>query len=140
MKHPEKYSVLIIEDDPGYLFLLQNAISEINQLINVDLVYTGSQALELLLKDQIQLDLNRQQIPDIILANVHSDTFWLKDVKEIRAYSKFSNIPIYLFSSYNSELFNHKALELGANGCFDKPYTFHELKQLVNNLLEHKAA
>lgn len=140
MKHSEKYSVLIVEDDPGYLFLLQNAISEISKLINVDLVYTGSQALELLLKDKMELELNRQQIPDIILANVHSDTFWLKDVQEIRAYSKFSKIPIYLFSSYKSELFNNKAIELGANGCFDKPYTFHELKQLVNNLMGNRAA
>lgn len=140
MKHPEKYSVLIIEDDPGYLFLLQNAISEINELINVDLVYNGSQALELLMKNKIELELNRQQIPDMILANVHSDTFWLKDVKEIRAYSRFNTIPIYLFSSYNSELFNHKALELGANGCFNKPYTFHELKILVNSLMRNSAA
>ena len=120
--------------------MLQNAISEINELINVDLVYTGSQALELLLKDKMELELNRQQIPDIILANVHSDTFWLKDVKEIRAHRKFSKIPIYLFSSYKSELFNNKAIELGANGCFDKPYTFHELKQLVNSLVKENAA
>ncbi len=140
MKHPERYSVLIVEDDPGYLFLLQNAISEISELINVDLVYTGSQALELMLKDQIQLDLNRQQLPDLILANVHSDSFWLEDVREIRAYSRFNSIPIYLFSTYNSELFEHKALELGANGCYKKPYTFYELKELVNTLISSPAA
>lgn len=140
MKSPEKYSVLIIEDDPGYLFLLQNAIAEISEFINVDLVYTGTQALELMLKDKIQLELNRQQLPDLILANVHSDTFWLEDLIEIRAHTRFNSIPIYLFSSYNSELFNHKALELGATGCYPKPYTFHELKVLLNNLVALPAA
>ena len=37
----KKYSVLIVEDDPGDQFLLQNAIAEIDQAINIDQVYTG---------------------------------------------------------------------------------------------------
>lgn len=130
-----KYSVLIVEDDPGYQFLLQNAIAEINKLINVDLVYTGQQVIEFLLKDKVYFDLNRQEMPDLILANVKSDFFWLNDVEELRAHSQFDNIPLYLFSSYDSELFKNKALELGATGYYKKPYTFFDLKYLVNFIL-----
>lgn len=136
MKDPvKKYSVLIVEDDPGYQFLLQNAIAEINKLINIDLVYTGQQVVEFLLRDKVYLDLNRQEVPDLILANVKSDYFWLNDVEEIRAHSQFNNIPLYLFSSYDSELFKNRALELGATGYYKKPYTFFDLKHLVNFIL-----
>jgi CheY-like chemotaxis protein len=140
MKDDEKkLSVLIVEDDPNYMFLLQNAISEINELINIDLVYTGKQVIEFLLKDKVYLDLNRQEKPDLILANVKSDYFWLNDVEEIRTYSQFNNIPIYLFSSYDSELFKSKAYELGATGFYKKPYTFFDLKYLLSFIFMQNA-
>jgi len=127
MNSEKKYSVLIVEDDPGDQFLLQNAIAEIDQTINVDQLYTGRQVVEFLLKDQVYLDLNRQEIPDLIIANVKADFFWLEDLKEIRQHAAFNDIPIYLFSSYESELFKNKALELGATGFYKKPYTFQKI-------------
>lgn len=136
----KKYSVLIVEDDPGDQFLLQNAIAEINPAINVDLVHTGRQVVEFLLKERVYFDLNRQQMPDLIIANVKSDFFWLNDLEEIRKHDKFKGIPIYLFSSYESDLFKNKALELGANGFYRKPYTFLDLKNIMNVLLEETAA
>jgi DNA-binding response OmpR family regulator len=136
MKDPvKKYSVLIVEDDPGYQFLFQNAIAEINRFINIDLVFTGRQVIEFLLKDRMYLDLNRQEVPDLILANVKSEYFWLNDVEELRTYSQFNDIPLYLFSSYDSELFKNKALELGATGYYQKPDTFFDLKHLINFIL-----
>ena len=140
MNSEKKYSVLIVEDDPGDQFLLQNAIAEIDQTINVDQLYTGRQVVEFLLKDQVYLDLNRQEIPDLIIANVKADFFWLEDLKEIRQHAAFNDIPIYLFSSYESELFKNKALELGATGFYKKPYTFFDLKYILNSILNQTAA
>lgn len=71
----KKYSVLIVEDDPGDRFLLQNAIAEIDPSINVDIVHTGKQVVEFLSKERVYFDLNRQQMPDLIIANVKSDFF-----------------------------------------------------------------
>jgi len=136
----KKYSVLIVEDDAGDRFLLQNAIAEIDQAINIDQLYTGRQVVEFLLKDQVYLDLNRQEIPDLIIANVKADFFWLSDLQEIRQHKAFNDIPIYLFSSYESELFKNKALELGATGFYKKPYTFFDLKYILNSILNRKAA
>ncbi|WP_317897199.1 response regulator [Aurantibacillus circumpalustris] len=136
----KKYSVLIVEDDPSDQFLLQNAIAEINVAINIDIVHTGSQVIEFLLKDKVYLDLNRQEKPDLIIANVKADFFWLNDIKKIREYKEFDGIPVYLFSSYESELFKMKALELGANGFFKKPYTFFDLKYILNSILNKVAA
>ena len=141
MKNTEKrYSVLIVEDDPGDQFLLQNAIAEINQTINIEIVHTGPQVLDFLLKDQVYLDLNRQEKPDLIIANVKADFFWLNDLQKIRECKLFNTIPIYLFSSYESELFKSKALELGANGFFKKPYTFFDLKFILSSILNKVAA
>lgn len=141
MKNIEKkYSVLIVEDDPGDQFLLQNAIAEIDQAINIDLLHTGRQVVEFLLKDQVYLDLNRQEIPDLIIANVKADFFWLEDLQEIRKHKEFSEIPIYLFSAYESELFKNKALELGATGFYKKPYTFFDLKHVLSSIFKQKAA
>jgi len=135
MNSNKKYSVLIVEDDPGDQFLLQNAIAEIDQAINIDQLYTGRQVVEFLLKDKVYLDLNRQETPDLIIANVKADFFWLDDLQEIRKHTAFSNIPIYLFSSYESELFKNKAIELGATGFYKKPYTFLDLKYILNSIL-----
>jgi len=135
MNSNKKYSVLIVEDDPGDQFLLQNAIAEIDQAINIDQLYTGRQVVEFLLKDKVYLDLNRQETPDLIIANVKADFFWLDDLQEIRKHTAFSNIPIYLFSSYESELFKNKAIQLGATGFYKKPYTFLDLKYILNSIL-----
>ncbi|PBQ34591.1 hypothetical protein CNR22_23380 [Sphingobacteriaceae bacterium] len=140
MNSEKKYSVLIVEDDPGDQFLLQNAIAEIDLTINVDVLHTGRQVVEFLLKDQVYLDLNRQEVPDLIIANVKADFFWLEDLKEIRKHRAFNDIPIYLFSSYESELFKNKAIELGATGFFKKPYTFFDLKYILNSILGQNAA
>lgn len=140
MNVEKKYSVLIVEDDPGDQFLLQNAIAEIDLSINVDLLYTGRQVVEFLLKDKVYLDLNRQEVPDLIIANVKADFFWLEDLKEIRQHRAFNAIPIYLFSSYESELFKNKAIELGATGFYKKPYTFFDLKYILNSILGQTAA
>jgi CheY-like chemotaxis protein len=136
----KKYSVLIVEDDPSDQFLLQNAIAEIDTAINIDLVYTGRQVVEFLLKEKVYMDLNRQETPDLIIANVKADFFWLTDLEEIRKHKSFDSIPIYLFSSYDSELFKNKALELGATGFYKKPYTFFDLKYILNSILNQKAA
>lgn len=141
MRVQEKnYSVLIVENDPGDQFLLQNAIAEIDSSINVDQVHTGRQVVEFLLKDKVYFDLNRQQVPDLIIANVKSDFFWLNDLEEIRKHYQFADIPIYLFSAYESDLFKNKAMELGANGFYKKPYTFTDLKSIMNVLIEKRAA
>jgi DNA-binding NarL/FixJ family response regulator len=132
--------VLIVEDDPGDQFLLQNAIAEIDQTIHVDQLYTGRQVVEFLLKDKVYLDLNRQEVPDLIIANVKADFFWLDDLKEIRKHKSFNGIPIYLFSTYESDLFRKKAIELGATGFYKKPYTFFDLKYILNSILNQKAA
>lgn len=139
IKSEKKYSVLIVEDDPGDQFLLQNAIAEIDPAINIDLLYTGRQVVEFLMKDQLQLDLNRQEVPDLIIANVKADFFWLNDLKEIRSHERFNPIPIYLFSAYESELFKNKSLELGATGFYRKPYTFFDLKHILNSILKTAA-
>lgn len=136
----KKISVLIVEDDPGDQFLLQNAIAEIDQAINIDVLHTGRQVVEFLLKDKVYLDLNRQEVPDLIIANVKADFFWLDDLQEIRKHLEFGNIPIYLFSSYESELFKNKALEIGATGFYKKPYTFLDLKYVLNSILNKAAA
>jgi|GEM_PF-2119243 len=140
MNVEKKYSVLIVEDDPGDQFLLQNAIAEIDQAINIDQVYTGRQVVEFLLRDKVYLDLNRQEVPDLIIANVKEDFFWLNDLQEIRQHKAFNDIPIYLFSSYESELFKNKALELGATGFYKKPYTFFDLKYILNSIVKKDAA
>lgn len=141
MKDAEKRrSVLIVEDDPGDRFLLQNAIAEIDTTINIDQLHTGRQVVEFLLKDKVYYDLNRQKVPDFILANVKADFFWLNDIQEIRTHKAFNKIPIYLFSAYESELFKQKALELGATGFYKKPYTFFDLKFILNTIINNRAA
>jgi DNA-binding NtrC family response regulator len=132
----KKFSILISEDDADYQFLFKMAISEVDPLIEINLVYTGEQLLEYLVKDDLYRDLNRQLLPDIIISDLKSPFFELNDIKKIRAYEPFSSIPIYLFVENGIKTGNIEEIKRHVTEIYEKPYMYRDLKKIVDEILK----
>ena len=132
----KKFSVLVAVDDPDYQFLIKVAIAEIASSIEMNLVFNGEQVMHYLLKGQLERELNRQLLPNIIIADFKEPHFGEKALSEIRAYEKFYNIPIYLLLSEFSEKRREQLLVMGANEVLAKPHTFHDLKKSLEKVIQ----
>lgn len=130
-----RFSVLVAEADQDEQFLFKVAISEIDPDIEINLVYTGRQVQEFLMKDKLQRELNRQMLPGLIIAGHREPQVGLSMLTEMRSYERFYNIPVILLSDETSDAFHQKALASGANEVHRKPATFLELKQLLTELI-----
>lgn len=131
-----KFSILISEDDPDFQFLFEVAISEIDPLIKMNMVYTGQQMLQFLLQSELEDDTQNPDLPDIIMADLKSPFFTPADVKEIRIYKQFNKIPICLFVTDPSEITKTQEVGFANTQVFNKPYTFHDLKTIVHKIIQ----
>jgi CheY-like chemotaxis protein len=136
MDHSRRITVLLAEDDPDDQYLFRSALNYASKAADVFMVYTGKEVIEFLLSNSIAQADQALPLPDIIIADVRKPFFELEMVKEIRIYSQFRNIPIYLFSINDSALMKQKAIRLGANGFYQKPYSFHDLRLLMKEILK----
>lgn len=134
----KELSILISEDEPSEHFLVRKAIGEINHEIDVNLVFSCEQLLDFLLRDKLQLDLNRQVMPDMIVANYNQPFCDLKIISDIRKREKFSHIPIFVFVNESIAQTKEKFLEYGVTAVVEKPQTYaglkRELEKFINSL------
>lgn len=135
--HPDimELSILISEDDPTEQFLVKRAINEINNEIDVNIVYSCEQLLDFFLKDKLQLDLNRMVMPDLVIANYSQPFCDLKVIADIRKKEHLKNIPIYIFVNEKIENTRAKFLEYGVTDVFEKPSTYAGLKDAIEKII-----
>ena len=131
----KELSILISEDEPAEHFLVRKAIGEINEEIDVNLVFSCEQLLDFLLKDKLQLDLNRQMFPDVIVANYNQPFCDLKIISDIRKREKLAHIPIYVFVNESIAHTKTKFIEYGVTGVVEKPQTYAGLKRELEKII-----
>lgn len=131
----KKYSILISEDHADYQFLYKMALSEIDVDIEINFVYDSEQIVQFLIKDKLHRSLNRQVLPNIIILNVKPPFQELEDIKTIRHSQRFNKIPVYALSEVMSGFLETKAKESGVSEVHQKPYTYHDLKELIKVMI-----
>ena len=119
-------SILLVEDNPADIFMVERAFREINSEAKVLSAQDGRTALELLsampesaLPDVIVLDLN---LPGKDGAQI---------LKEMRSESRFRRIPVIVMSGSSADFDINRAYDSGANLYFTKPYRVDELYRIV---------
>jgi len=133
----KKFSILISEEDSDFQFLYKIAISEINSEIEFNIVSAGEQIIQFLTKEKIQRALNRQLLPNIIIANLKSPHFTIEILRDLRKIDQFIGIPVYLFTEEPSAALRKEVLTAGAKELYRKPYTFHHLKATLEILINN---
>lgn len=119
-----KHNVLIVDDDPTVLKLLESALSKNGYLVHKS--ESGEAALKILESSDIDI-----VVLDVLLPGMDGLTI----LKEIRHHPIYGLIPVLMLTSRDSEIDNVIGLELGADDYISKPIRYHELIARIKAVL-----
>lgn len=116
--------ILLIEDNPGDILLIQQILSAMLPSVNVRMAMDGEQGLRMLCDpefkpDLVILDLNIPKIPGIAL---------LARCKPAA--------PVVVFSSSSNPAEIQRAKELGVREFVQKPIDFEEFERVVKAMIQ----
>jgi CheY-like chemotaxis protein len=122
--HP--ITVLCIDDDDNDTELFREAIGTVDAscvCLTVSKATDGLRILENAVPDIIFLDINMPMVDG------------RETLRRIRAITALSDIPVYMLSTTMDEDELSAFRKVGANGCLSKPKTFHELCEMLHEVL-----
>lgn len=121
--------ILVIDDDLDDVGFFQEALSEVNSLVNFHSVKSGHKALEYLLGKYTI-------IPDLIFLDINMPDMsgWLC-LTELKTDPRLMRIPVIMFSTTATKKDEEKASGLGAMGIYQKPERFEELTSLLKTII-----
>ena len=119
-----KTRVLLVDDDPNVLNLLESALSKNGYLVFKST--SGEEAFQILDCNEIHL-----LLLDIMLPGIDG----LDMLRMIRNNPRYKHIPVIMLTSRTSEVDNVLGLELGADDYIGKPLRYHELMARIKAVL-----
>lgn len=119
-------TVLIVEDNKEMSAFIAD---EVNENYNVLLAANGSEALDLLKEQSIQLIISDVMMPVM-------DGFTL--LQHVKSDIEFSHIPVILLTAKNTMQSRLEGLELGADAYIDKPFSTSLLMVQISNLISNR--
>ncbi|MFT5884172.1 MAG: CheY-like chemotaxis protein [Arcticibacterium sp.] len=122
--------ILIAEDDLDDQLLLKSAFGENQSSCQVTFVADGEQLLNHLKEGN-----KDNKLPDLILLDLNMPKIDGREVlKQIRADTELSHIPVLIISTSSAEGEIKAAYSLGASAYLVKPASYEKLLLLVKNL------
>ncbi|MGH9630459.1 MAG: response regulator [Bryobacteraceae bacterium] len=122
--------VLIVEDAEPCATMLEIALMRIRE-IDVRVVFSGEEALELLRSASGRV---AAIITDIHLPRMDG----LELIKRVRAWERYSQVPIIVISGDTNPGTPGTLRRLGANAYFVKPYSPAEVRRKLESFLDAK--
>jgi two-component system, chemotaxis family, response regulator Rcp1 len=128
----EKVNILLIEDNPGDIRLIQEILKGRNPAPELFVIKDGEQALNYLYKKN---GFENAAIPNLIILDLNMPK---KDGREVLQQIKKDNllkrIPVVVFSSSESEKDIKMTYDLYANCYIVKPFDFNEFTAVVDSI------
>jgi CheY-like chemotaxis protein len=127
-----KYTILIVDDDPDDCLLIKEALRENYEETDVDIVADGSDLLGYL------RELTDQGLPNLIVMDTHMPKMdGLEVLREIKADSRFKGIPVVIMTGLALDAGISGAYESGANTVIEKPNSFEELTLVMKRVCDY---
>ena len=124
--------IIIADDDLDDQYIIKEVIEKMNVKHEFTSVYNGLELLQLLKGSGIT---GEKIIPDLIIMDLNMPLLdGLGALSQIKANDELMDIPIYILSTSRFEYDKQKAMELGANNFYSKPYKFEELKDIIKEI------
>lgn len=125
--------ILLIDDDSEDVSFFQEALHEVDSLINFHSAKNGLKALEFLLSME-------KITPGLIFLDVNMPEMngW-QCLTELKSAPRLRQIPVIMYSTSASKMDQEKASRLGAAGIYRKPERFDDLKHLLKTVLSDLA-
>ena len=128
-KGSREFEILVIEDNPGDVRLLQETLRDSPHLIRFTVVEDGDAAMDILLRDRKSLT------PDLILLDLNLPKKDGREVlSEIKQDPSLSRIPVVVLTSSQADkdlMFSEKH---HADGYFNKPISASAMNKLIQAL------
>ncbi len=123
-------SILLVDDDPDDQLLFQEAMAETDKAVLCTLAVDGVDALEKLNSGLISK-------PDLVLMDMNMPRMnGIDCLKELKKDSRYSDIPVIMYSTSCIGEYQRQCFENGAIGYMEKPSDFtvlcHKLKMLLS--------
>lgn len=127
IKNKKRQRILVVDDDEGLQEYIQRELSASYKVVTAN---NGSEALQILLQERIDLVISDVAMPEM-------DGFTL--LKKIRNNENISHIPVILLTSQVEADSRMMGWNVGADGFMDKPFLMEELLFLCNNLISNRS-
>ena len=123
----KKRTILLVEDNIAMINFLSN---KLRLSYNVFGAHNGSEALKKLFEMSV--------IPDLILSDVMMDKMdGYAFAKTLSEQDKYSHIPVIFLTAKSTATDRMKGLRLGAIDFISKPFSFDELSQKIETILDN---
>jgi CheY-like chemotaxis protein len=118
--------VLLVEDNPGDVYLIRRALDEQGLLYNLSLAKDGEEAIAWL--RECEMD---GRALDVVLLDLNLPRLGGSEVlARVRNSSTLGAVPILLLTSSDSSEDRERCLRLGASGYIRKPSSLSEFMQI----------
>jgi len=133
--NPREHVVLLAEDDPNDVLLIQRAFQKTNIANPLYVVRDGEEAVAYLSGQVQYADRRRHPLPVLLLLDLKMPRKSGFEVLQwLRQRPKLKRLPVVVLTSANQNPDINKAFDLGANSYLVKPGGLDSLLELVKNL------
>ena len=133
--NPKEYVVLLADDDPNDVFLLQRAFQKTNIANPLRVVRDGEEAMAYLSGQDQYADRQRHPLPVLLLLDLKMPRkSGFEVLRWLRQQAGLKRLPVVVLTSSNQSPDINKAFDLGANSYIVKPGGFDSLVEMVKNL------
>ena len=133
--NPREYVVLLADDDPNDVFLLQRAFQKTNIANPLQVVRDGEEAMAYLSGQAQYADRQRHPLPVLLLLDLKMPRkSGFEVLRWLRQQAGLKRLPVVVLTSSNQSPDINKAFDLGANSYIVKPGGFDSLVEMVKNL------
>lgn len=131
----ENKTILLVEDNPDDVELVQLALESKKIGNKIDVVTDGEQALDYLFRRGEYADRNGEAYPTLILLDLQlPKVSGLEVLKQLRADERTKLLPVTIFTSSNEEQDMITSYELGANSYIRKPVDADQFEKAIEEL------
>lgn len=124
--------IIIADDDLDDQYIIKDVIEKLHVKHEFISVYNGLELIQLLKGTG---KTGEKIIPGLIIMDLNMPLLdGLGALSQIKANEELKNIPVYILSTSRFDYDKQRALELGANDFFSKPYKFEELKEIIKDI------
>lgn len=132
------YTILLVEDDPNDVFLIQRAFRRINLANPIQVVQDGEAAVLYLSGQDPYVDRDRYPFPILVLLDLKLPRRSGLEVLEwLRQQPKLKRLPVVVLTSSRENSDLNRAYDLGANSYLVKPVAFDGLLEMVRSLNQY---
>lgn len=129
-------TILIVEDDPNDMLLIQRALRNAHVVNSIQTVDDGEKAIAYLAGEGAYADREKYPLPALVLLDLKMPRKSGHEVLEWvgRQQSSLKRIPVVVLTSSNEKKDVHRAYDLGANSYLVKPVALDQLIEMVRTL------